>query len=388
MIAPPPLDRRAAADVVARLVTLLEQYTAGYQAFPGWKEYDPATRQPLGVSAALTGIFGRFAEIIIQRLNRVPDKSFLAFMDLLGAARLPPQPARVPLTFSLAAGRTEEATVPARTRVAAQPVEGDTGPVVFEVERALAVTAAQLASVVTFDPDQDTYGDSSVRDPKTAPPFLAFQGERPLEHVLYIGDDRLLGYSNATRVLLIVTLTGTVSDPRAVVIERWDGSAWVGYAPYSEGTASWSQSGTMFFDAPLPVPSTAVNGRPSRWLRARLLTPVTASTSPVAGMVRASQLPQLASLKLSVDVSLASGSGLMPDAGFSNSVQLDLSKEHYPFGERPRLFDTFYLASLQGFSKDPTSVGALGNASVELDVTIPAGVTITPSGVTLAWEVS
>ena len=85
---------------------------------PGSVSYthlDVYKRQPLGT--ALIGIFSRFAEIIVQRLNRVPDKNLLAFFDLLGEARLPPQPALVPLTFSLAPGSAADALVPVGTQV-------------------------------------------------------------------------------------------------------------------------------------------------------------------------------------------------------------------------------------------------------------------------------
>ncbi len=76
----------------------------------------------------LVRIFGRLGEIVADRLNRVPDKNFLAFLDLVGMSPRPPQPARVPLTFQLAAGTAVDALVPARTPVAAIPLEGEDEP--------------------------------------------------------------------------------------------------------------------------------------------------------------------------------------------------------------------------------------------------------------------
>ena len=72
-------------------------------------EVEEALRQRLGVDArgadpmaeALLRVFARYCEVIIQRLNRVPEKTYLAFLDTLNLSRIPPQPARVPLTFSL-----------------------------------------------------------------------------------------------------------------------------------------------------------------------------------------------------------------------------------------------------------------------------------------------
>ena len=70
-------------------------------------------------SAALISIVARFGEIVIERLNQAPDKNFLAFLDMLGTSPLPPEPARVPLTFTSVAGSTTDAVVPAGTQVAA-----------------------------------------------------------------------------------------------------------------------------------------------------------------------------------------------------------------------------------------------------------------------------
>ena len=129
---------------------------------PEWSAVDPLTGQPDQAAAALIGIFARFGEIVIQRLNQVPDKNFLAFLDLLGVSRNPPQPARVPLTFTLAQGSVVDAVVPAGTQVAAPPAEGESEPVLFETERELPVVAATLQSLITVDAERDLVADHSA----------------------------------------------------------------------------------------------------------------------------------------------------------------------------------------------------------------------------------
>ena len=92
------------------------------------REFEEVTadRSLQGISAALVNIFARYAEIVIQRLNKVPDKNFLAFLDLLGVSLTPPQPARAPLLFALATGSDVDAFVPAGTQVAALLAEDET----------------------------------------------------------------------------------------------------------------------------------------------------------------------------------------------------------------------------------------------------------------------
>src|SRR3954451_7675239 len=43
-------------------------------------------------------------EMIIWRLNRAPEKTFVKFLDLVGIDPHPPSPARAELTFQLTAG--------------------------------------------------------------------------------------------------------------------------------------------------------------------------------------------------------------------------------------------------------------------------------------------
>ena len=71
---PGSVRRSAHADNIAEQVKdLLAVYA------PDWKDFDPQAGEPSGLSAALIGIFARYAEVIIQRINQAPDKNFLAF---------------------------------------------------------------------------------------------------------------------------------------------------------------------------------------------------------------------------------------------------------------------------------------------------------------------
>ena len=112
-VSPPNIDERTAAVISQQLQDLVRLYAAPQNAGAGW--------ELSGVGAGLVGVAARFSEVVIQRLNQVPQKNFLAFLNLLGAALLPPQPAQVPLTFYLANGSLADGLVPAGTQVAAPP---------------------------------------------------------------------------------------------------------------------------------------------------------------------------------------------------------------------------------------------------------------------------
>jgi hypothetical protein len=154
VIRPPPIDRRTAKVIAGQLYGLLKLYA------PEWK----GAGEPGDFGNALVQIFARYGEIVIERLNRAPEKNLLAYLDMLGASLQPPQPARVPLAFALASGSTADAVVPAGTQAAAPPAEGEIAPVIFETERELVVVAATLDKIfvreVVFDRDKGN-GDRS-----------------------------------------------------------------------------------------------------------------------------------------------------------------------------------------------------------------------------------
>jgi hypothetical protein len=329
----PKIDDRTEKQIAEQARVLLKHYTCStFVPEPGRNE-------------ALVHVFARFADIIIQRLNRVPEKQLLAFLDLLGNSRLPPQPARAPLTFTLAAGSSVDAVVPAGTQVAAAPAEGEAEPVIFETERELVVTAAQLTSLFVRDPLRDRYADRGAILTEADPSGVApFQGDVQIEHMLYIGHRELLEQPHINEVLLTLTLEKALGD---VVWEMWNGDAWQTVA-----NPTGTEENQIKLSPIAPIPISRVNGLDNRWLRCRLLTPITPATDPeqatIDRVVLASQLASIRKVQMKVTVE---GKDLPIEAAFANLLPADPNKAFYPFGEKPALGDTLYLASSAAFSQ-------------------------------------
>lgn len=133
----PLIDRRKPADIEAQIRQLLYQYL---HARYGWQSWDDGGE----AGKALTGIFAHYCGLIIDRINRAPEKNFLAFLDLLGNSLTPPMPAQVPLTFFLDQSATEGIAIPAGTRVQAEPGEGANEPILFETDRDLWLSPLEL----------------------------------------------------------------------------------------------------------------------------------------------------------------------------------------------------------------------------------------------------
>ena len=165
MRAPPPI---VTGGLSQRTRSLLARY-AGFEPAPG----DP--------SDALVEAFAHLAGIVADRINRAPEKNLLAFLELIGVRPLPPQAARVAVTFHLAGG-APGALVPAGTAIASPPLEGETEPVPYETEEELVVTAARLTTLIAHEPVRDRY---AVHAP--GQPFEAFAGDVALARRLYVG---------------------------------------------------------------------------------------------------------------------------------------------------------------------------------------------------------
>ena len=373
-ITAPPLDPRTAADLRDDLAAKLAANVNGWVA-----DGDQA-------SAALIAILSRFGELVIERLNEAPDKNFLAFLDLLGATPLPPVPARVPLTFSVVSGSLTDAVVPAGTQVAAPPAEGETAPTVFETERELTAVAATLQALVAADAARDLVADHSALLVGPVPEGVhVFAGNRANEHALYLSLDALLANSTLEVLTLAIEMavdSPAASDARSVQWEIWDGVNGIPLTPATDTTHSLSVGGTVSFPNLKQVPQQSVNGTVGRWLRCRLLTPVSPTEAPARGMVPASQLPLLASVRASA---VLGRTGLAPDVAFANAQAVDVTRAFLPFGDKPKIGDAFYLGSREAFGRP----GGAITIDVGLVNPVPDGNTsgLPSSDLRLKWEV-
>jgi hypothetical protein len=321
----PKIDPRTARDIFSQVVELLNQKNEG-----GSNE---AKRGALpleqGTSGALIRIFARFSELITDRLNRVPEKNFLAFLDLLGASLMPPTSARAPLTFSLAEAASGGAIVRAGTRVAAVAMKGEKEPVVFETERELVVTSSRLVAAYTRDPASDRYADHILLLPQSSASGIqetVFQAGRPIEHILYFADDRIFNHPGVTEIL---NIQFTLSAQGALNV-AWDG--------WDEESGKWveKRGKPITNDIPIdlksltPSPPMVTGGIEKRWLRCRLIDPISPDQ----------RLPVVSAITL--DAKFKRGDKAIENA-FTNGFPIDVNRAFYPFGESPAPGDALYL---------------------------------------------
>ncbi|APR87707.1 Hypothetical protein A7982_13056 [Minicystis rosea] len=389
----PAIDGRSYDQVVSETEALVKAYTQD-PAQPGSGWSPPAGRPD--AASALVRVFARMAKHVIDRVDRIPDRSLLAFLNLIGVEPEPPRPARVALTFTLAQGSSVEPVVPAGTQVGADPADGDTSEVVFETEHDVVVGQAQIVAAFVRQPDQDLHADRTLEATGETPAlYEVFRGAVPVEHALYLAAGEILslpagaavtvtfGFASSAAATawqaLHSTSTATAPalqawsyyqshPPSLPFIEwsYWNGEAWTRIPGLAAPAPAGAQA-SLTFSLPADMEAVEVGGRAERWIRGRLVAwPATA-------------VPAIQSTSIAATVTR---SGVDPDAASSSGRPLDLSLDFYPFGERPRFNDTLHLQSAEVLSRPGATVTVTFTPSTAMSATLKG--TEAPS---VAWEV-
>jgi len=169
----PRLDTRTYEDLVRLARLRIPRYTKEWTDF---NDSDPGM--------TLVQLFAWLTEMMLFQMNRVPERSYIKFLKLLGMERKPAQPARAQLTFTAQPGAATPIVVPEGTRVAGQ--DPDTGElVVFETEKGIDVLGLELASIRVYD--GISLMDLTAANGEHATPYDALGASPQVNNALYLG---------------------------------------------------------------------------------------------------------------------------------------------------------------------------------------------------------
>src|SRR3954451_13515107 len=102
----PNLDDRRFQDLVDDAKRLVQQ------RLPEWSDHNVSDP---GVT--LIELFAWMADQLLYRLNRVPDRNYVKFLELIGVRLFPPRAARTAVTFRLTAPQATDVRIPADTQI-------------------------------------------------------------------------------------------------------------------------------------------------------------------------------------------------------------------------------------------------------------------------------
>jgi predicted phage baseplate assembly protein len=174
---------------------------------------------------ALASVFSVLAADVVSRLNDVPAKHRVAFVEALGFDRRPPQPARAPLQVELTEGAPGNVSIPAGTESVAGAT--DTHPAeTFEIPRGegFEATPATLCSAYGIDPQTDQLFDHwpSLRRGEPTP---LFAGENQQAHVFYMGHSDLLTLEPGSTVTVRLQTNASKAVLQSCLVWEYYGTA-------------------------------------------------------------------------------------------------------------------------------------------------------------------
>lgn len=110
---------------------------------PAWTDLTPSDP-----GIALVDVFAFLTEMMIYRLNRLPEKAYVEFLRLIGVKLQPPGAASVDLVFSLGRPAERPVEIPRGTRVTTSRSASGAEPPVFVTARAGAVAAGKMEAEI------------------------------------------------------------------------------------------------------------------------------------------------------------------------------------------------------------------------------------------------
>lgn len=382
----PVIDKRNQEQLVPELRRLIYQYCS--------REWTDLTELEADKKVdAMVHIFTDMMGKVIGRLNKAPEKNFISFLNLIGIHPTPPRAAKAPLLFKQKPDSDKISTIPAGTKVSAQP---DTGPeVIFETEKDLTVIQPRLVRAVSLDPQEDQWSnqDFLFADEPSGKNAELFEGDSTVVHRLYLGHSQLLGFEEAGSRLSVyfnkpeaaasrVAEEGT--EERSPLLDmNWFIFDDQGNAVQLRPDNTWEKTDSAWragfqFDHLSGVHSKVISGyehgeKPraweNKWIFAELQTSIT----------EAGLMPDIEDIRLELNV--VSPAPFSPDLAVNNGTLLDMGKDYYPFGEKPKVNDTFYIACDEAFSKADSQI----SLKIELSEPEISKLPDTPY-VKLGWE--
>ncbi|MBV1796830.1 putative baseplate assembly protein [Siccirubricoccus sp. G192] len=266
----PELDDRRFDDLMAEVRARIPRYA------PEWTDHNDSDP-----GIILAKLFAWMTELTLYRVNRIPDRATIKFLELVGVTPKPAGPARTELVFRTARRDVSEVIVPRGTQVAAA-ADAD-GPILFETERAATILGTPLLAVQVFD----GFGFAQV----TTRAAAAGQWFHPFGPRAEEGAALCLGFGTeapftAQDFELLFRLPETTRPPTPLacgtpslppnaelVWEYRDAAGWQPLQAIADATRSFTLDGTVALRGPGALVRPAILGeirQPLYWLRCRL----------------------------------------------------------------------------------------------------------------------
>jgi predicted phage baseplate assembly protein len=256
----PNLDDRRFQDLVNESKRMVQQKC------PEWTDHN--VHDP-GVT--LIEVFAWMTDQVIYRLNRVPDRNYVKFLELIGVRLFPPTAARAPITFWLSAQLPDTVRIPAGTTVAT---------VRTETEDAINFTTTEQLPIIPCSlQDAATIAAGTGAAPVWRRDALERgEGFACFSRVPVAGDAILVGLTDAVPSCAVTLrfscrIEGVGVDPNNPPLqwEAWSGDGWTRCEVDSDATGGLNRDGDVVLHVPPTHTVSVIEAQRAGWLRARVV---------------------------------------------------------------------------------------------------------------------
>jgi predicted phage baseplate assembly protein len=265
----PKLDDRHFQDLVDEAKKRIPHYC---------KEWTDHNVSDPGVT--LIELFAYMTDIMLYRMNLVPDLHYIKFMEMFGIRLSEPEPATVPVTFWLSAPQPGPVIIPAGTEVASTQTETEPS-IIFTTNSDLIIQPTRLAEIYSRIDAGKNDGTKAYRDLNRRRLELgsmeiaeAFSSQPRVGDALYFGfendpSDSVLGFD-----LELDSAGGAGSNPNLPPY-IWEASTGVADAHWAscdsevDTTKAMNVNGRILIHTP-KMGRHAVSDKNLFWVRARV----------------------------------------------------------------------------------------------------------------------
>lgn len=255
----PRLDDRQFQDIVDEAKRRLQRLC------PEWTDHNVSDP-----GVAVIELFAWMTEMMLYRLNQVPDRLYVKFLELMGIRLHGTSAASTTVLFHLTMPQADPVHVPAGTQVATER-HGDERQLVFMTDRDLVVTPPVLVHAATRTGGRHVDVTESLR--LGVEPLVCFGSLTPGDAFFFGFASSLAG--NIVRLSLVTGAEGAGIDPDNPPLrwQSWTGSEWADAVVLSDTTNALNATdgGEVTLLLAPEHEQVAVGQARAYWLRCRLM---------------------------------------------------------------------------------------------------------------------
>ena len=251
------------------------------QRCPAWTDHNVSDP---GVTLIET--FAWMTDMLLYRLNRVPDQLYVRFLELMGVNLFPPQAARTEVSFRLSAHQPMTVRIAAGTAVSTRRTVEERA-VGFTTVRDLEIAPSSSRIVATMGAEGNWSDITPSLGLGTAQPI--FSRVPKVDDALYIGLDEPAPRS-IVLIQFVCSVGGHGIDPRTPPLawDAWTPHGWEVCDVQRDETRGLNVSGGVEIHLPPTHSESVVGGVTAGWLRCRIVrAPLMYRSSPEVASVTA-----------------------------------------------------------------------------------------------------